>query len=361
MGVGVYSNNFDETGGTFLVDGPDCSDEAYQASIEDMDEDDQPSLEGWASDQGSDHFELMNDAITEALESVGMEIGANSKRDFQHDFLVHTRDKGFVIGTRGWEHDSVVGVWQDEEYGEYQGHVNGDVVEMALRDGVMPERMCARRRKIADDLLELIRLHMQSYGLECSFKTSGYTSQRYPVLDEAAWTQRCEELVASIRADLAWVSRPYEQALREEGAENFKGIIKLVVTEEPSWYRDTVNVAFMAKDRDGTVGGRVGEDLRVEYTNEGALHLSALGLKPEFAEGQSVLPLPETPEVMAACIEYHLKRLESNSRAGKSIPQHFLLPPSAAKEVLDLGANDEIVFDAFDDEEPEVPEGPGMM
>ncbi len=350
MGVGVYSNNFTETGGTFLVDGPDCSDDEYKAAHVDMDEDDVPDLETWIQDQNDFQFSDMNEAIASALQAVGLVVGANSERDYEHEFLVHTRDRGFVIGTRGWEHDSVVGVWQDEEYGEYEGNVNGDVVEMALRDGVMPERLCTRRRKIADDLLELIRLLMQERGMDCSFKTSGYTSQRYPTLDEAAWGQRCDELVAGIRADLDWVSRPYAQALREEGPDNFKEIIKLVVTEEPNWYRDAVNVAFMANDRDGTVGGRVDEDLRVEYTTEGALHLSALGLKPEFAEGQPVLPLPETPEVMAACIEYHLKRLESNFRAGKSIPHHFLLPPSAAKEVLDLGANDEIVFDAFDDD-----------
>ena len=361
MGVGVYSNNFTETGGTFLVDDPDCSDEAYAAAMEGVNENDRLDFDAWLENELDCHRQAIEEAVTDALGWVGIDVGANSSRDFEHDFKVHTRDKGFVIGLRGWETDTVVGVWQDEEYGEYQGHVNGDVVEMALRDGVLPERMCSRRRQIADDLLELIRLEIQERGLKCCFKTSAWTTGTYPLIEEDALEARLAELGTKIKEGLAWVSRPYEQALREEGAENFKGIIKLVVAEEPSWYRDTVNVAFMAKDRDGTVGGRVDEDLRVEYTTAGALRLSELGLKPEFAEGQSVLPLPETPEVMTACIEYHLKRLESNFRAGKSIPHIFLLPPSAAKEVLELGANDEIVFDAFDDEEPEAPEGPGLM
>lgn len=361
MGVGVYSNNFTETGGTFLVDGPDCSDDEYKAAHVDMDEDDVPDLETWIQDQNDFQFSDMNEAITSALQAVGLVVGANSKRDFEHEFLVHTRDRGFVIGTRGWEHDSVVGVWQDEEYGEYEGNVNGDVVEMALRAGVMPERLCARRRKIADDLLELIRLELQERGMDCRFKTGGYTSGQYPSLDADAHEQRFSELVTSIRADLDWASRPYEQALREEGPDNFKEIIKLIVAEEPNWYRDSVSAAFMANGRDGVVSGGVGEDLSVEYTSEGALHLSELGLHPEFPEGQAVLPLPETPEVMAACIEVHLKHLAHFRRQGASQPYRFTLPPTAVKEVLGLGAQDELVLSAFDeDEEPAAPEGPGM-
>lgn len=361
MGVGVYSNNFDETGGTFLVDGPDCTDDAYDAAMEDVDADERVDLETWMDDQQSDHSSMIDDAVSEALRSVGIELGANSDRDFENEFKVHTRDKGFVIGLRGWEHDTVVGVWQDEEYGEYQGHVNGDVVEMALRDGVLPSVMCQRRRQIADDLLELIRLEIQECGVDCRYKTSGWTSSQYPRLDEASLEARRAELQAQIKAGLAWVSRPYEQAIREEGAENFKGIIKLVVAEEPHWYRDAISAAFMAKGRNGIVAGPVDEDLQVGYTSEGGLHLDELGLSPDFGD-QEVLPLPETPEIMTACIERYLKHLNWAISCGKSQPHCFLLPPDAVKEVLDLGTQDELVFVGFDvDEEPVEPEGPGMM
>lgn len=360
MGVGVYSNNFTETGGTFLVDGPDCSDDEYQSSTGDMDEDDVPDLDTWIQDQYDFQRGAMDEAITKVLQAVGLVVGANSERDFEHEFHVHTRDKGFVIGTRGWESDAVVGVWQDEEYGEYEGNVNGDVVEMALRDGVMPERLCARRRKIADDLLELIRVQMQDRGIDCRFKTSGYTSTQYPRLEGEEFSQRCNELVAGIRADLAWVSRPYEQALREEGAENFKDIIKLVVKEEPGWYRDSVSAGFLLKGQDGVAFGVVDEDLNVAYDSVGALHASELNLSPEFPPEVNALPLPETPEIMAACIECHLKHLAFHCGRGASQPYRFSLPPSAVKEVLGLGAKDELVFSAFDEEEPAEPDGPGM-
>lgn len=359
MGVGVYSNDFLETGGTFLVDGPDVSDEAYEAYCQSEGEDGETPMEQdvWAQFEVGDESARQDEVVSEALRRVGFSLGAWSSRDYEHDFKVHSRDQDFVVGLRGWECDTVVGVWQNDQYGRYQGSVNGDIVEMALASGVEPERLCDLRRKTVDALLELIRLELQENGFVCRYKTSGYTTGEYPRLeDEAMYEARRAELVAQVQSALELVRRPFEQALREEGPENFLSIIQMIVKEEPGYYRDAIKAGFICRGDDGVLFGELDDELKIgEWTSSGALTVSQLGLSPEFAEGSDLCPLPETDDVLKACIEQTIKFRQHTGQ------WRFLLPPQACARVLDISG--EVVPPLYDDEsddEPDSYSGPGM-
>lgn len=225
MGVGVYENNFNGVGGTFIIDQEYFSEDNYEEYVEKLAdslgviawEDDEgesysfvlkdgsesasiygdrikafaagilavdgthiPIYEIWAQDGAEDEFREIKEILT--LRGAGFSCSLNLREDrfdLDREFISICFDDYFEIGIRSWETDYIVAVAPRLSLDEtLQSDI--DIVSTYKRS---PSKFKEEIEKMGEILLELARASLLENGHEAWFKTSGYTSSRYTDLD----------------------------------------------------------------------------------------------------------------------------------------------------------------------------------
>lgn len=216
MGVGVYDSNFHGTGGTFIVRGPLAEQEHYDAYAAEQG-DHALSFEDWAKDE----YDEFNRDLVEAVEDAGRELGFgvftrdNFRADraaFDSDF-VGVLDGGMVeVGWRSWQHDFVVGVGGARNWGDWMADPMAYAEQIIEETGRPPTQVKATYEAYAGMVQEFVRLKVMQAGMECSYKTSGYTSSNYQMPDDVE--EKLEMLKRGVVAVRESFNRPIEDVLK---------------------------------------------------------------------------------------------------------------------------------------------------
>jgi hypothetical protein len=211
MGVGVYSNDFQGTGGTFIVSGPLNDDQ--------------------------DENQLFYEDMLQVLYNAGRDLGIvrdlegeepKYRASFDTDFVGVMEAPKHGVGVRSWEHDFIVGVGARER-GEWQDMLaNRDsyatqIIEMTGRSPEAFEKLCS---ELSDNLLTYMRLSLQEAGLECRFRTSGYTTQEYPL--EKDGESMMVDLIPVIQEQIRLLDAPIHHGLREQSEEERAQTMKAI-------------------------------------------------------------------------------------------------------------------------------------
>lgn len=240
MGYGTYESKFNGTGNTFNVSGPLAQDEDYQAYLNSLKEafaslvveaatehgynyrdQSEPaptpaseyfengrfdtendaliaalrakdqyvmSQSEWATQEYDEFNTLMIETVAQAGEDLGMAVQTTgishlTRSDVDSDFVGIADSRILAIGWRSWETDFVIGVGakKSHDWQNYLSEPENYKKEMMLETGRNPTDFAAQCHATAENISHYIRLCLQENGLECRYKTSGYTSAPYPV------------------------------------------------------------------------------------------------------------------------------------------------------------------------------------
>lgn len=228
MGRGVYSSDFQGTGGTFLVSGTLCTQEDYEAYLQDArqsseaivssleetgDPNDQPmSYDNWSQQEVDDQYENLTSTIQAVADAFPGAITATTgslrenRAGFDREFIMLLNAGPVQVGLRGWEHDYVVGAGADHsrEYDSPQDMVANPAVyaKDQLDNGYVASDYAERATALAEDLLTYVRIELQDNGFECRFPTSGWTTSSYSKADHPSAEK--VELAKRINENLAY-------------------------------------------------------------------------------------------------------------------------------------------------------------
>lgn len=188
MGVGVFSDDFDGTGGTFIVNMPYTSEEEFRSLQESGEVDAETDFETFSKAEYDDE----NLMLIEAIERVGGDLGLDvckrknewhfhpeyaTSKNLDDDFFTVINDSLVAIGWRSWETDLIVGIGAPKS--EYGRITEKDYEDSVKEFGVPPEKVAKIYNEMKDALFKFTLNRLLSEGFECSFRTSGYTSSRY--------------------------------------------------------------------------------------------------------------------------------------------------------------------------------------
>jgi hypothetical protein len=217
MGVGVYSSNFNGTGGTFILDGlvggeeeygkyvkenvsadapsyeewhrtyaeyPDATEDDYEEWLQENHAEDSVSFETWQEDQVSSHVDAFEQTIRTAaremaFEPIGNYRGRYSRASFDDDFVIAASGRFIEIGWRSWEHDYIIGVGGDSTGLQWAADPDGCAGEIIDETGLAPSTFAKIYGSLTDAIQDYVRLSLMRDGHECRFRTSGYTSGIY--------------------------------------------------------------------------------------------------------------------------------------------------------------------------------------
>jgi len=199
MGVGVYTNDFNGTGGTFLIS--------------------DPRQDG--DDEGMFVYDDILDVLHNASASLGItsyDTSANYRQgaSFDKEFQGVAEGPVHGIGVRGWEDDYVIGVGA-KQYGEWNDMLaNRDsyAIQIIERTGRSPEAFGKLCDELSENILTYMRLSLQEEGYECRFRTSGYTTGKYELLDDGE--AEIERLGEVIRNQLVEVQASPKEAFNAQ-------------------------------------------------------------------------------------------------------------------------------------------------
>ena len=235
MGVGVYSSDFDGSGGTFLVSGPLPGDNEDKHEFE---------------NESNDFAYDLATAIKTASTKLGMDIdnqakGLNIKNlaGFDNDFVGVAENNQVGVGWRSWEHDFVVGVGGLQDWKNWAYDPDGNAGEIIQETGFPQDKAIDAYHVIADNTLEYIRLTLMEEGFECRFRTSGYTTGLYEPPEEG-FLQKKEELKQKICEATALLNMPVNEALASSTHEDRVAIAKVLCQE----YRPSIRPLVLAYD-----------------------------------------------------------------------------------------------------------------
>jgi len=185
MGVGVYTSDFDGTGKTFLVSGPLGRDEDFEEYLKDADE--PVSRETWMQDEYDDFNVLLIETVEEAAGELGF--NSNDRRgftadraEFDSDFVAIAGNDVLGIGWRSWEHDFVIGV---AALSDWHGWLTGDADDFLANKGWPVEQARGEYEELVDAVSEYVRIALMQRGIDCRYRTSGYTSSAYEIQGDA--------------------------------------------------------------------------------------------------------------------------------------------------------------------------------
>lgn len=233
MGVGVYSENWRGTGGTFLVPGTLALREDYEAYVEaSEDPDDVLSYEAWSQSEADDEVDRLTFALANIPAAVA-DLKQPPVRDVESSALQTASDHygvwralaevgPYVIGLRSWQHDYVVGIApRSQDDGVEAFADDGSLDEMQVIDayGAVIGIVREKAAELRDALLEYARLILQDEGFECRFRTSGYTTGRYEKLESASAATRLDVLRSEIEACKKWFDVDASDRLRSTAAD----------------------------------------------------------------------------------------------------------------------------------------------
>lgn len=222
MGVGVYSSNFNGSGGTFVVDGivggeeeyrkyvlenvpedalsldqwrtdvaddPDADEDDYKDYLYELAEEDSLDLETWQRDQDEALIEDFEQTIAMAARELGMSVegsrnGRYERARFDTDFVSMATSRYIDIGWRSWEHDMIVGVAGSVMTHEWAGDPEVFAGEIFDNTGLSAARFSQIHGELSEAVQTYVRLSLMRDGKECSYKTSGYTTSVYTAPEE---------------------------------------------------------------------------------------------------------------------------------------------------------------------------------
>ncbi|MGY3591973.1 hypothetical protein ACVIGB_000004 [Bradyrhizobium sp. USDA 4341] len=236
MGVGVYQSDFNGTGHTFLVSGPLPTEAEYDEHVKEVGPEDEEvagaDFPTWAQDQ----YDQANEELVVAVEQACRELGFGieprkgfraSRAAFDSEFVAIAHGGVVSVGWRSWETDFVVAVGPSRSAEERLGYE----IDHALRElGRDPESYRQDYDAHSSAIEEFIRLSLMSNaGLECRFKTSGYTSALYVMPEGVA--NRLAVLKEQIRAGADKLLADPSDALGQIDAKERAKIISTAVDE----------------------------------------------------------------------------------------------------------------------------------
>ena len=233
MGVGVYESDFQGLGHTFGVSGPLLVEDDYEQFLKESgaDLESVPSFESWSQDQ----YDQANEELVGAVENACRELGFSienrqafraARAGFDSDFVAIADDGVVAVGWRSWESDFVVGIGPTKAADEKLGYDAAYAVRELGRD---PETFRTEYESQASAVEEFVRLSLLKVGLNCRYKTSGYTSAAYVLTDAA--DARLAELKAEIVAGTAKLTASPSEALALIDASERQKIVKTAVDE----------------------------------------------------------------------------------------------------------------------------------
>lgn len=321
MGVGVYSDNFEETGGTFLVDDILDYTQGYEDYLSQLTESEEPvSLDTYTEDELQQQWKDLEGIIQHVFGLLGAKNNDAFTRyeTLKDNYRVHAREWGFEAGTTSAGTSQIVGVWQINQ--DWFGSTwDSYKFEIASEQMIEPQRFLMARSRMSQTLQDLIRLHIMEMGRTCSYKTSGWTTAQYkaPESYEAEYAR----LIAQFKQDLEFTTRHPARALREEGLENYKAVLRTLCSQENAHSNEPVKarVGVLGKGQDGIYWAEPDKDLLIGHiTNQGGLFAADLGLATDFDEEMRVLPA--TDAVLQACLEKTAEQMEISSELHFDIP-----------------------------------------
>lgn len=192
MGVGVFSDDFDGTGDTFIVRMPYTSEEEFRSLQESGEVDAETDFETFSKAEYDDE----NLMLIEAIERVGGDLGLDvckrknewhfhpeyaTSKNLDDDFVTVISDDFLAAGWRSWETDLIVGIGAPKS--EYGRITEKDYEESVKEFGAPPEKVAKIYNEMKDAAFKFTLNRLLGEGFECAFKTSGYTSSNY-VMEE---------------------------------------------------------------------------------------------------------------------------------------------------------------------------------
>lgn len=174
MGVGVYTSDFDGTGGCILVDGPLPSEADHAAYVKEMENDGDEALDfdAWAQDEVDGSYDYLKESLVSAARKLGFDLaGRDDRAEFDREFVAIADGGPLEIGLRSWEHDYVVGVAAvPRRMPEMDG------LDFVYEKGRTEEAWRAIYDKASEDLRTYLRISLQQDGHDVKVRTSGYTT-----------------------------------------------------------------------------------------------------------------------------------------------------------------------------------------
>lgn len=245
MGVGVYTSNFNGSGGTFIVDGlvggedeykkyvlenvpddalsleqwrtdivddPEADEDEYKDYLIELAEDEVEGFEAWQMDQDRALLEDIEGTIQNAARELGMTpeflfSGQYQRADFDNEFVLSASGRLVDFGWRSWQHDIIVGVGGSSLTREWAGQAEAFAGEIIDNTGLAPSRFEKAYSALSEATQTYVRLRLMQDGHECSYRTSGYTTSVYKAPEEGfdaaleALKEEITKLSAAIPAD----------------------------------------------------------------------------------------------------------------------------------------------------------------
>ena len=204
MGYGVYSHDYKGAGSTFgvSVDHQSYDDycEAQKAEGISRDDPDFLSSDTFYQDQSDDDVATIESVLKRTAEAFNLQVVDSRQyraEPWQDNLCIYAVGHGLTLGWRSWQHDYVIGAHANEKFGNdfeaYQNEITRDTYRAA-------SSIKEAFDKQVELMLEYVRLSLSEEGMECRYKTGGYTSAAYETLDEAELTERLQAIAAQVPA-----------------------------------------------------------------------------------------------------------------------------------------------------------------
>lgn len=248
MGVGVYTNDFNGSGGTFLVSGaliddedhrsyvidvgrdsaetfenwknniadmPDPSESDYADYLFECGEDEAADLDTWRQDQVNDEVEGLEYLLSEVCKKIdipALDCSHNARAAFDSDFVLIGDGAHIQIGWRNWEHDYVIGVGGDAQTKYWGGEPDAHAGEIMEETGLAPSTYASIYADLSSKVQDYVRLSLMQQGIECRFRTSGYTTGLYEAPGEG-YEATLDTLASEIKELNGRLSSSFEDGL----------------------------------------------------------------------------------------------------------------------------------------------------
>jgi hypothetical protein len=351
MGVGVYSSDFNGSGGTFIVDGlvggdeeyrkyvlgnvpsdaisletwrkevaedPDSDEDDYKDYLYELAEEESDDLETWQGDQDSALIEDIEETIKAAARQLGMTAeetrhGRYARAGFDDNFVLMASGTNVDIGWRSWEHDIIVGVGGSSLTREWAGESDAFAGEIIDNTGLAPSTFADIYGALSDAVQTYVRLSLMRDGKECRHKTSGYTTSAYQNPEEGfdAALEMLRQKIATLGGS---IPQSFHDGVILAGQSEREDIVQALVSGDVN--SDTPIVLPLYDLEQG--------DVRL-YSTGRRKFIGTLGLPPAFAEATGAainehagsgdfLALPRTDELV-----------EAWSAIQSAYPDHFIV------------------------------------
>lgn len=309
MGYGAFDSDFGGVGDTFTVSGPIPTAAGYAAYAEECraDGDEPLDEEGWREQEVEDFESELLGTLRAASADLGLALSRRGPRGgypaagFDDDFTLVAEASPVAVGFRQWQHDYVVGVAPAAGMLDALRDVEGNAAAF-LELGRLPESYEALYDTVRSAVQDYVRLRLMANGIECRFRTSGYTSAAYEQpADPKAETAR---LRAVAEAGIKRLDRQPDDALDEldgAGRVAFLAGMRAAFGEDEAPFR--VVVPVFDADFDDLWLFTPGEP-DANFTRKAAPHERAwLAALPPGEGGRAALPEGAEAEALVARIQ----------------------------------------------------------